>query len=201
MKDNNPDTKNQIFTTALRLFSSNGYENVTVRDIANAVGIKAASIYNHYESKENILQACYDFYLKNRYLERPEKDHYEAIIKNGTKEEVMNILNYTFESSIYENMVFAVFIIYARVYTDSKAREIHLSELNDSMHYLKEVFEFGIKNGRFDSFNVPAISLIIMSARLFTGQSARMKPEEKPEWHNAQKDFFSEFEKMIPFRY
>ena len=52
-----PDTKTQIFNTALRLFATSGVENVSMRDLADAVGIKAASIYNHYTSKEQIVEA------------------------------------------------------------------------------------------------------------------------------------------------
>ena len=63
MQENKPDTKTRILNTALRLFAVSGVENVSMRDIANAVGIKAASIYNHYVNKEQIVDACYDFFL------------------------------------------------------------------------------------------------------------------------------------------
>jgi AcrR family transcriptional regulator len=94
------DTKSHIFNTALRLFAANGYENVTVRKIADTVGIKAASIYNHYNSKEQILEACYTFYLTYRHISRLSKEQYEPIIRNGTVEEVLNIINYPFPDDV-----------------------------------------------------------------------------------------------------
>ena len=40
------DTKRLILKKALELFSSNGYDSVSVAEIAKAVGIKAPSLYN-----------------------------------------------------------------------------------------------------------------------------------------------------------
>jgi AcrR family transcriptional regulator len=47
--------KQEICITAARLFKSKGYAAVTMRDLASAVGVKAASLYNHISSKEEIL--------------------------------------------------------------------------------------------------------------------------------------------------
>ena len=47
-------TKQKILTEALKLFSQNGYEAVSVEQIANAVGIKAPSLYKHYKGKRDI---------------------------------------------------------------------------------------------------------------------------------------------------
>ncbi len=51
------DTKKLILEKALELFSSKGYDSVSVGEIANAVGIKAPSLYNHYTSKQAIFDA------------------------------------------------------------------------------------------------------------------------------------------------
>ncbi|MEE3499020.1 MAG: TetR/AcrR family transcriptional regulator, partial [Ruminococcus bromii] len=42
------DTKQKILNKALELFSSQGYDSVSVSEIAKAVGIKAPSLYNHF---------------------------------------------------------------------------------------------------------------------------------------------------------
>lgn len=48
--------KDQILNTAAKLFKEKGYSAVTMRDIAKAMGIKAASLYNHISSKQDILK-------------------------------------------------------------------------------------------------------------------------------------------------
>lgn len=50
-------TKQIILDEALSLFSIKGYDGVTVADIANAVGIKASSLYKHYRSKQDIFDS------------------------------------------------------------------------------------------------------------------------------------------------
>ena len=50
-------TKQRILAEALNLFSVRGFESVTVAEIADAVGIKAPSLYRHYESKQEIFNA------------------------------------------------------------------------------------------------------------------------------------------------
>lgn len=49
-------TKEKIFYAAIDLFSKNGYRDTTMRMIAKAAGIQCSSIYNHYSSKETILE-------------------------------------------------------------------------------------------------------------------------------------------------
>ena len=51
------DTKQKILNKALELFSSQGYDSVSVSEIAKAVGIKAPSLYNHFPSKQAIFDA------------------------------------------------------------------------------------------------------------------------------------------------
>ncbi|MBU4541686.1 MAG: TetR/AcrR family transcriptional regulator [Firmicutes bacterium] len=53
------NTREIILEEALNLFSVKGYQSVTVKEIAHAVGIKDSSLYKHFASK----QAIYDTLL------------------------------------------------------------------------------------------------------------------------------------------
>ena len=48
--------KDEIIKTAAKLFKEKGYSAVTMRDLATAMGMKAASLYNHINSKQEILK-------------------------------------------------------------------------------------------------------------------------------------------------
>lgn len=50
-------TQQKILDKALELFSTRGYDAVSVGEIAEAVGIKAPSLYNHFPSKRAIFDA------------------------------------------------------------------------------------------------------------------------------------------------
>ncbi|WP_459538524.1 TetR/AcrR family transcriptional regulator [Methanobrevibacter sp.] len=57
------NNKEKIFLVSIDLFSRYGYDGVSIRQIAGNVGIKESSIYNHYKSKESILDAILDYYI------------------------------------------------------------------------------------------------------------------------------------------
>ena len=49
------NTKQEILEAALELFSVQGFEATSISQIANAVGIRKASLYSHFENKQAIL--------------------------------------------------------------------------------------------------------------------------------------------------
>jgi AcrR family transcriptional regulator len=201
MEKNYPDTKSKIINVALRMFATEGYDKVSIRDIAEAVSIKSGSLYHHFDSKEQILQECYHFYAEHRHDTRLNKEQYIPIIKNGAKKEVIQALNYSYPDDIIENMVLALLIMFARMYIDEEAKNLYADEINRSMQYMEEFFTTGIEIGRFHQFNIPTVSLIYLSSRLFTGQSVALRPEQKDAWREAEIEIFDELIKIIPFKY
>lgn len=51
------NTKQEILKAALDLFSVQGYEATSISQIADAVGIRKATMYSHYAGKQEILDA------------------------------------------------------------------------------------------------------------------------------------------------
>jgi len=49
------EAKARVTDAALKLFSAQGFPNVSVRDIMNACGLTAGALYAHYKSKEELL--------------------------------------------------------------------------------------------------------------------------------------------------
>lgn len=50
-------TYDRILLQATELFADRGFEAVSMRDIAQASGIKAPSLYNHFKDKQSLYQA------------------------------------------------------------------------------------------------------------------------------------------------
>ena len=73
-------TKEKIFDAAIDLFSEKGYEAVSIRDIARAVGITEGAIYRHYASKDAILESIFT-YVENNLYARPPGGSIEALVE------------------------------------------------------------------------------------------------------------------------
>ena len=58
-------TKEKITEEALTLFAEKGYKGTSVKNIADAVGIKDASLYNHFKSKQEIFDSIVELVSKH----------------------------------------------------------------------------------------------------------------------------------------
>ena len=70
----------------LKLFSKKGYTGVSMREIATAVGIKGASIYNHFKGKQEVFEAIFEEMTKQYaqiadFMNIPINDDIEAADK------------------------------------------------------------------------------------------------------------------------
>ncbi|MBS1915048.1 MAG: TetR family transcriptional regulator [Bacteroidetes bacterium] len=73
----NSSKKEIIIEKAARLFREKGFGAASMRDIAETVGVEAASLYNHIQSKSEILQAIC-FKVANEFI-----SHLEEVERSG----------------------------------------------------------------------------------------------------------------------
>src|SRR5580692_12838340 len=69
----NSSKKDTIIEKASKLFREKGFGAASMRDLAETVGVEAASLYNHIQSKSEILQAIC-FKVANEFI-----SHLEAV--------------------------------------------------------------------------------------------------------------------------
>ena len=79
----------RIAETAAALFADRGYDSVSMREIADAVGIKAASLYNHYDDKEDLYRAS----LEQALSERMARVNDATASEGTTQERLLQTLN------------------------------------------------------------------------------------------------------------
>ena len=58
------NTREEILEAALELFAVNGYEATSISPLADAVGIRKASLYSHFANKQDILDTVVETVLK-----------------------------------------------------------------------------------------------------------------------------------------
>jgi AcrR family transcriptional regulator len=90
MEKNELSTRQRILESALALFSERGFELVTVAEIAEAVKIKAPSLYKHYKSKRDIFDAIIEE-MDSRYKRQTADMKLDGKEAENDKEFFLNI--------------------------------------------------------------------------------------------------------------
>ncbi|MDD4493701.1 MAG: TetR/AcrR family transcriptional regulator [Eubacteriales bacterium] len=151
-------TKELILQTALRLFSEHGYDGVSMRDLASEVGIKAASIYNHFSSKEDVFNSLF-VEMQNRY----EQIVNIVNVPNGTPNEAA-IQYVGISEEQLQQIAGELFLYFAKDEFAAPFRKMITSEqyrntaagdafrrmfINSALEYQTELFQNLIGQGRF----------------------------------------------------
>lgn len=85
------NTRQEILEASLELFSFQGFEATSVSQIADAVGIRKASLYSHFESKQAILDALVEEVLE-QYAARSLFAHPRWDSLPGTPDEAVRMI-------------------------------------------------------------------------------------------------------------
>jgi AcrR family transcriptional regulator len=99
--------KEQILHTASRLFREKGYAATSMRDIATAMGMEAASLYHHIKSKDELLETIC-FGMADRFVTALQEvnDIYfnaEEKLRRAVHEHVRIITENTDQSAVFLN--------------------------------------------------------------------------------------------------
>lgn len=151
--------KELILEKAAIMFRQKGFSATSMRDLAETVGIEAASLYNHIRSKHEILEAiCFE--VANRFntnMSGMETDPQSAIWKIET------LLRFHIRQMIEK---------YEEVYVSDREwkhlEEPYLSNFqNQRKSYRKKfasIIEEGIRKNEFRNIDAPTAVLIMLHA-------------------------------------
>jgi AcrR family transcriptional regulator len=163
-----------------------------MRDIADKVGIKVASIYNHFESKVKILEYAYQYYDERQYDNRKPIDEMKKMIETASMEELVPTFFYTFvteDRKKYTRMILITKIIYMRLFLDPLANTVFADKIANNTEYVMNILKHGVKIGRLDpAFDMQAFadvlvgSLVSMGINAFANINYQIGPfdQEKP---------------------
>ena len=136
--------KEQVIRKAAELFREKGYAASSMRDLAQKLGIEAASLYSHIKSKEEILQnLCFDMATEFR------KSLCEVEKQKGPASEKlrMGIVGHI-EVMAKDLTASAVFMNEHRHLSQPYLREFLLLRIN-YINRFKDIIEEGINSGEF----------------------------------------------------
>ncbi len=157
--EKNTSRKEVIVSKAASLFREKGFKAASMRDLAEAVGVEAASLYNHIKSKTELLhELC--FGVANRFMHH--MDEVESK-KNNSIAKVEELVRFHINEMINH---------YEEVYVSDREWK-HLSDpylsnfQNQRRMYRKRfaaIIEAGIRNKEIKAIDAPTAVLIILHA-------------------------------------
>ena len=93
-------SKQKIIHCAVNLFAKKGFTETSIRDLASAAGIKGASIYSHFPSKNAILEYILEDYSRHLTTEYKNKDITSILRENPTADGIMASMQLTFPKGL-----------------------------------------------------------------------------------------------------
>ncbi len=140
----NLSRKEQVIRSAAELFREKGYAAASMRDLAQKLGIEAASLYSHIKSKEEILQSlCFDMATEFRKsLDEVEKQKGTASdkLKNGIIGHIQVMAKDLTASAVFMNE--------HRHLSQPYLRDFLLLRIN-YINRFKAIIEEGVNKGEF----------------------------------------------------
>src|SRR5262245_12859980 len=140
----NLSRKEQVIRKAAELFKDKGYAAASMRDLAQLLGIEAASLYSHIKSKEEILSSiCFDMATEFRKsLEGVEKQNVSASEK--LRQGIIGHIHVMAKDLTAS----AVFMNEHRHLSQPYLRDFLLLRIN-YINRFKKIIEDGVKQGEF----------------------------------------------------
>ncbi len=157
--DKNISRKDVIVNKAATLFREKGYKAASMRDLAEAVGVEAASLYNHIKSKSELLHELV-FSVANKFVLKLDEIESESI---SSLDKMEKILRFHISEMINH---------YEEVYVSDREWK-HLSDpylsnyQNQRRVYRKRlaaIIEEGIRNKEIKAIDAPTVVLIFLHA-------------------------------------
>lgn len=184
------DTKKKILEKALELFAANGYDSVSVGEIARAVGIKAPSLYSHYPSKQSIFDAIveetalqYEKYTDGIDVHvqdaKKDMDVFSEITEDFLIQKVRRIFSYSLHNKAIN--------LFRRMMTIEQLRSERLSALYTEryveriINYHAEIFKSLIAAGEIKNENPETLAMMYVAPIITLLGVCDRQPEREKE--------------------
>lgn len=193
-------TRQRILNEALTLFAEKGFIAVTVNDIAEAVGIKAPSLYKHFKNKQDIFDSCIEMFLErlegvrnNMFLNNitRKKDFLETPDRNAAGDFALNLFLFYLKDEVAAKI--------RRVLSIDRYRSASSNELYEAMFITNAVrieeklFASLMEGGVMTEGNPHNRALQFYAPILYLVNKYEMHPELEEEAIQEAKAVINEF--------
>lgn len=183
-------TREKIIEAALDLFSTRGYEGVSVKDIASAVGIKDSSLYKHFKSKREIFDTIMTVTSEkmdelSRILKLPDvmKEDGSGFYGRISVDLLVDISKKAFLFYLKDSYAAR----FRRMVTIEQYKSTEVSSvyrkvfMEDSLDFQTELFQQMIKSGYFKKSDPEVVALNFYSPIFYLLSRYDLRPEYEDE--------------------
>ncbi|MEV1292856.1 TetR/AcrR family transcriptional regulator [Pseudonocardia sp. NPDC049635] len=147
----------EIVSAAARIFATDGYANVGTREIADAVGIRGASLYHHFGSKEEIL-----YEISLTVTREPVEENLPLLDLAATPTERLAALIEAHIRHLRRRRVEHLVALHERTSLTAE----HQARIDDYRHYyhrrVRDLLAAGMRAGEFRELDPPIVALGLM---------------------------------------
>ena len=199
------DTKQRILDEALTLFSEKGYANVFVGDIAEAVGIKAPSLYKHYKSKKAIFDAIIE-QMNQRFTEQTKTMNISgndasidaSIYKSLSEDQLLKLGREFFLYYLHDdyNRKFRKMLTLEQFHDSDLAKVYSKIYVDDPLSYQGMIFGFMVTSGVLKTDNVRIMTLHFYAPIYYLLTICDREPEREPEALKLLDEHIKQFDRI-----
>ena len=153
--------KEEIILATLDLASHYGLKSLSMSQIAESVGIKKPSLYNHFDSKESLIKEMYN-YIREKSKENLSNSSIndEEYMKNKSAYEILSGYVQNYKNLVTNEKMFNFYkAIYSERTTNKKACEIIVEETNKMIEATKMLFNYLKMSKKIDIDDVEVCSI------------------------------------------
>lgn len=135
-------TKQRILLCTLELASEVGLGNVSLQKIADRVGVRKATLFSHYKTKDEIVEALYK-YLREQAAQSRETPtfDYSAFLEGKTANQVLEVIVAGYKKMNADKDMAAFYrFIYAERIFNPIAAKIMIDETETMLNRTNELF-------------------------------------------------------------
>ena len=188
--------KEEIILSTLDLASHYGLKSLSMSQIAESVGIKKPSLYNHFDSKESLIKEMYN-YIREKSKENLSNSSIndEEYMKNKSAYEILSGYVQNYKNLVTNEKMFNFYkVIYSERTTNKKACEIIVEETNKMIEATKMLFNYLNMSKKLDIDDLEVCSI---SFAMTIHSLIDYELDQKMTGHNSDKDLIDNYIKWF----
>ncbi len=161
-------TKERIFEVALDLFAQKGFDAVSMREIAEAVGIKKASLYSHFSGKEDLLEQIFEYPMDQLSNIGPQGIDAEQMIVSMGVDGFMAMASGVFNRWIVSPKMEKVWrLICIELYHSEPMKKFYEKFTGEAVDFWRSNFRIMMKHGLIKKLDADALAREYMSFYMY----------------------------------